>query len=135
MKSIRYILIAFTIFSSHISFAQKKSTNQSIPDKVLIHQVYFWLKPGLSNEQIAKFENGVKSLLKIKTIKYGDVGKPAATALRPVIDASYSYSLTVFFDDVAGHDAYQIDPIHEQFLKECKDLWEKVQVYDSFTAK
>ncbi|MDX2188340.1 MAG: Dabb family protein [Bacteroidota bacterium] len=99
----------------------------------LVHQVYFWLKKDLTEAQIKTFESGIRSLLKVKTMKYGAIGKPGATADRPVIEKSYSYSLLTIFDDVAGHDAYQVDPIHEQFLKDCKEMWEKVIVYDSTT--
>lgn len=116
-------LPSFSVFSR----AGEKSSEK----EVLVHQVYFWLKSGLSKEDVLKFENGVKSLLKIKTIKYGKVGKPGATTQRPVIDSSYSYSLLTVFEDVKGHDQYQVDPIHEKFLKDCKELWEKVVVYDS----
>lgn len=117
-------LPAFSLFA-------KSSQDNAEAKTVLVHQVYFWLKPGLSKDDILKFEKGVKSLLKISTIKYGKVGKPDATPDRPVIDASYSYSLLTVFENVKGHDQYQIDPIHEKFLKDCKELWEKVVVYDS----
>jgi len=36
----------------------------------------------------------------------------------------------VKFDDLANHDAYQVDPIHKEFLKKCSHLWTRVQVYD-----
>ena len=96
--------------------------------------MYFWLKKDITPAQKAIFDKGVKSLITIKTVKYGDVGKPGATTDRPVIDKSYDYALLTVFEDVAGHDAYQIDPIHLQFLKDCKEFWDKVQVYDAATA-
>jgi hypothetical protein len=102
--------------------------------KVLVHQVYFWLKKDLTDAQKATFDKGLKSLLQIKTIKYGDVGKPGATTPRPVIDSSYDYALLTVFEDVKAHDSYQIDPIHEQFVKDCKEMWEKVVVYDAQSA-
>ena len=102
--------------------------------KVLVHQVYFWLKKDLTDVQRATFDKGVKSLISIKTIKYGDVGKPGATGDRPVVDKSYDYALLTVFEDVKGHDAYMVDPIHEKFLADCKELWEKVVVYDAASA-
>ena len=97
---------------------------------MLVHVVFFWLKPGLTPEQEARFKTGVNSLLSIPNLLHGHVGPPAATEKRPVIDTSYSYGLLTMFKDVAAHDAYQEDPIHLTFLESCKQYWEKVQVYD-----
>ena len=55
---------------------------------------------------------------------------PAATGDRPVIERSYTVGLTVLFKDVAAHDAYQIDPLHQAFLASCRSYWSKVQIYD-----
>jgi hypothetical protein len=59
------------------------------------------------------------------------VGAPAATPKRPVIDDSYSVSLTVICKDVAAQDAYQVDPIHLKFVDQFKTYWTRVQIYDS----
>ncbi len=96
---------------------------------MLVHAVYFWLKPDLKPEDVRKFDEGVRSLLKIPNVLHGWVGKPAETD-RPVIDRSYSYALVVAFEDMAGHDIYQVHPIHKSFL-ECSGMWTKVQIYDS----
>jgi hypothetical protein len=100
---------------------------------MFIHHVYFWLKEGLSQEEIQQFEAGVKSLLSIESVKIGDVGKPAGTD-RPVIDTSYSYSLLTIFDNEEGHDIYQPHPVHLKFIESCKHLWTKVLIYDSETV-
>jgi hypothetical protein len=98
---------------------------------VLIHSVYFWLKPALSPSDLQRFAQGLRSLAAIRSVRRSFVGTPAATEPRPVIDASWSYALTVFFDDVAGHDAYQVDPIHDRFVADCSPLWRQVRVYDA----
>lgn len=100
---------------------------------MMAHIVYFWAKPDLSATDKQKFEAGLSSLLKIKSLKNGYIGKPSATEARDVVDNSYNYSLMLFFDDVKGHDAYQIDPIHLKFVEENKQYWTKVIVYDSDT--
>jgi hypothetical protein len=99
---------------------------------MFVHHVFFWLREGLSNEEIQKVEAGIKSLLTIETVKYGDVGTPAVTD-RPVIDRSYSYSLLTVFDDKEGHDVYQPHPTHKKFIEECSPFWSKVLIYDSET--
>jgi hypothetical protein len=98
---------------------------------MLVHSVFFWLKPDLSADQRAEFERGVASLAKIAAVESCHIGTPAATPKRPTIDDSYSVALTVLLKDIAAHDAYQIDPIHLAFVGACKGYWTKVQIYDA----
>jgi hypothetical protein len=100
---------------------------------MFVHHVFFWLNEGLAADDIQKFENGVRSLLKIEVLSSGDVGIPASTD-RPVIERSYSYSLLTVFANKAAHDAYQEHPVHLKFIEECKHLWSRVLIYDSETA-
>ena len=97
---------------------------------MLVHTVFFWLKPDLTPDQVRQFEAGVRRLTAIKAVRQGFVGKPAATD-RPVIDRTYSYALTIVCDNLAAHDAYQDDPIHQKFLAECGTFWTRVQIYDA----
>lgn len=101
---------------------------------MFVHHVFFWLKEGLSEEDIQKFEEGVSSLLKIEHVKTGDVGKPASTD-RPVIERSYSYSLLLIFEDKAAHESYQPHPAHKTFVEGCSHLWDKVLIYDSESVR
>src|SRR3954466_9265209 len=96
---------------------------------MLVHAVYFWLKPDLKAEEIRKFETDAKALLKIPSVVHGWVQKPASTD-RPVIDRSYSYALVVVFKDMAGHDIYQDHPIHDVFRANSA-MWTAVKIYDS----
>jgi hypothetical protein len=98
---------------------------------MLYHCVYFWLKPGLTAAQRTDFRRGVESLATIKAVKKVSVGVPAGTAARPVIDHSFDVALIVQCQDVAAHDAYQVDPIHLAFVERFKTFWIRVQIYDS----
>jgi hypothetical protein len=98
---------------------------------MLVHTVYFWLKPELTAQQRADFRKGVESLGGIKAVDRIYVGTPAATAKRPIIDDSYAVALTVLCKDLAAHDAYQVDPIHLKFIEDFKTFWSKVQIYDA----
>ena len=51
-------------------------------------------------------------------------------AERPSVDRSYAFALQLKFDDIAAHDAYQIDPVHKAFHERCKNYWSKALVYD-----
>jgi hypothetical protein len=98
---------------------------------MLVHTVFFWLKPELTAAQRADFRRGVESLGGIKAVEKIYVGTPAKTEKRPIIDDSYSVSLTVLCKDVAAHDAYQVDPIHLLFVNSFKTFWTRVQIYDA----
>jgi len=47
------------------------------------------------------------------------------------VDTTYTFSLLIIFEDLAGHDAYQVDPIHKAFLEEFRAHFEKVVIYDA----
>jgi len=98
---------------------------------MLVHTVYFWLKPELTPGQRVEFRAGVDSLAKIKAVSASYIGVPAKTPERPIIDNSYSLALTVICKDLAGHDEYQVDPIHLRFVDSFKTFWSKVQIYDA----
>ena len=98
---------------------------------MLVHTVYFWLKPEITAAQRAEFRRGVESLGGIKAVDAIYVGTPAKTEKRPSIDDSYSVALTVLCKDIAAHDGYQVDPIHLAFINQFKTYWSRVQIYDA----
>ena len=96
---------------------------------MLVHAVYFWLKPDLAPEDVRRFEEKANALLTVPSVAHGWLGKPATTD-RPVIDRSYSYALVLVFPDMAAHDVYQDHPVHTDF-RTCSALWNTVKIYDS----
>ena len=97
---------------------------------MLVHSVYFWLKPDLTDGQREAFRAGVESLKAISCSEAVYVGTPSSTD-RPVIDRSYDIGLTVVLKDLAAHDAYQVDPIHRRFVEEFGTWWSRVVIYDA----
>ncbi|TWI84085.1 Dabb family protein [Chitinophaga japonensis] len=97
----------------------------------VVHHVFFWLKNPGSKEDRDKLVAGVKTLAKIKTVRELHVGVVASTEKREVVDNSWAVSELMFFSDLEGQAAYQTDPIHLEFIKNCEHLWEKVIVYDA----
>ncbi|MBI1374022.1 MAG: Dabb family protein [Phycisphaera sp.] len=97
---------------------------------MFVHSVHFWLKPDLSDDDKRQFLDGARSLLTCPTVKKGFLGVPADTD-RPIIERSHSYTLIAAFDDKAGHDAYQVHPIHDKFREECEKCWNRVLIFDS----
>ena len=98
--------------------------------KGIVHHVFFWLKNPSSKEDLNRLLKGLRTLEKIETVRKIHIGIPAATEKRDVVDNSFSASELLFFDDLAGQKTYQDHPIHQQFIKDCSHLWEKVIVYD-----
>ena len=111
------------------TFAASANNNMNTKN-IFVHHVYFWLKNADNKDDLKKLIEGLTKLSKVKTIKTFHIGKPAGTS-RNVIDASYSVSWLLFFDNKEDQDSYQTDPIHLKFVEECSPLWNKVIVYDS----
>ena len=96
----------------------------------VVHHVFFWLKNPKSKQDLDRLLTGLRTLGGIETVRAIHIGVRVDTEQRGVVDASYSASEILFFDDVAGQNAYQVHPIHQQFVKDCEQLWERVVVYD-----
>ena len=91
------------------------------------HNVYFWLDPALTDEQKTSFEEGLKALFTIDVVARGVFGKAAATPERPTFD----YALVLEFDSVEQHDAYQIHPDHDVFVKQFSATFKEVRIFDT----
>jgi hypothetical protein len=117
-----------TIFGTGLIVAPSDITKKK---KMLLHHVFFWLKNPTSKTDRDQLISGLQTLKKIKTVRKIHIGVPAATEDRAVVVSSYSVSELLFFDGVEEQKDYQDDPIHQQFIKDCGHLWEKVVVYDS----
>ena len=98
---------------------------------MLVHTVFFYLKPEVTEVQRADFFIGVQILAQIPGVQAAYFGRPAGVPDRPVIEKGYAVALTALFVDVAAHNAYQVHPTHLAFIERYRDLWAKVQVFDS----
>ena len=127
-------LAAGTALAGLFPIAKKANAGEVKLNGALIHHVYFWLKEPDNKSHKKQLIEALNELLKVKTIKLSHIGFPAGTESRDVVDHSYSVSYMVMFDNQAGQDAYQIDPIHTKFVEENQHLWKKVVVYDSVDA-
>ena len=96
----------------------------------LVHQVYFWLQPDLSEAEKEGFVAGMRSLAGAPTVLDVQVGTAAGTPEREVTDNSFDYFLTLHFEDVAGHDAYQVSAVHDAFVAAHGAKFREVRVFD-----
>ncbi len=112
------------------NYAQTKDTMKTF-DSAFAHTVYFWFKNPDNSSDRAKFETSLKIFLNnSKYAKTNFIGTPP-TSTRDVVDGSFTYSLIVTFESAEAQEGYQKEEAHLIFIEECKDLWEKVIVYDS----
>ena len=97
---------------------------------MLSHHVLFWLKETTTEVQKKAFRASLETLKGVTSVRSFHVGVPS-TISRAVVDTTYTFSLLLSFDDLAGHDEYQVDPLHKAFLDEFRETFEKVVIYDA----
>ncbi|WP_443939017.1 Dabb family protein [Pedobacter sp. MW01-1-1] len=97
---------------------------------MISHHVLFWLKADTTEEQKAAFRMSLETLENIEVVKNFHIGTPAPIE-RAVVDTTYTFSLILFFEDLAAHDVYQVHPLHKAFLDEFRAFFEKVIIYDA----
>ena len=100
----------------------------------LVHHVLFWLKNPGSVADRDRLVAGLKTLRGIDVIRGLQIGVPAPTEQRDVVDASFAVSELMFFDNAADQKVYQDHPLHQAFIAACSHLWDKVIVYDVIDA-
>jgi stress responsive alpha/beta barrel protein len=101
---------------------------------MFVHAVYIWLKPGTTAAAREQLGSDCHQYLdKVPNVRHLWVGKPAMTP-RSVVDNTYDVGLMVVLEDVAGHDAYQIHPLHLEFVARNGPIFGRVQIYDFQSA-
>lgn len=104
-------------------------------DSSFVHTVYFWFKNPQSETDKITFETSLKKFLNAsKYAKTKFIGQ-APIATRDVVDCSFTYSLILSFASADDQKKYQTESAHDVFVAECKDLWDRVLVYDSVTIE
>lgn len=99
---------------------------------MILHTVHFWLNKEVSEDQKREFIEGIRTFaLAVDEIKSFEIGVPAGTPEREVVDNSFQVSLFVHFGNVEDHNIYQSHPAHDVFVNRFNDLWAKVVVRDS----
>ena len=96
----------------------------------IIHHVFFWLNNPDSESDKQQLIEGLNTLGSIDEVKVLLVGTPASTIEREVVDNSFDVSELMIFESVEAQDAYQVHPIHTEFVENYSHLWERVVVYD-----
>lgn len=108
-----------------------KTTTTMENKEVIAHYVLFWLKEGLSEQEISDFTGFFEELKTIPGIKSLHYGKAASTHPRDVVDNSFTYNLLVYFDTMDEINTYETHPIHLAAIEKYSKFWTKVVVHDS----
>lgn len=94
------------------------------------HVVIFWTKAGIpdaADRLLAGMEQYLRPIPGVLSFHAGRM----APSHRPVVDQSYQVALNLIFPDKAAQDAYQVHPLHLEFVEKVfKPLCERVVVYD-----
>jgi hypothetical protein len=98
---------------------------------MLAHNVFFTLHDASDAAQ-AKLVQACKTYLSNHpgTVFFACGGR-ALELQRPVNDRDFDVGLHIVFRTKADQDAYQLAPLHDQFIAENKDNWKTVRVFDS----
>nr|WP_299383020.1 Dabb family protein [Allomuricauda sp.] len=116
------------------TYSQTNDTMKTF-DPAFAHTVYFWFKEPNNSADHDLFEASLKKFLdRSQYAKTNFIGTPPV-ATREVVDGSFTYSLIVTFESAEAQEGYQKEQPHLDFIEECKHLWEKVIVYDSYGLK
>ncbi|MCG8311298.1 MAG: Dabb family protein [Cytophagales bacterium] len=134
IKSTSLLVAAAGTFGYHVAYTKNNMySNKSVNKKgMLQHNVYFWFKEGVSEKDKKGFENGLKKFLgAVKEVQEYEIGIPAGTPDREVVDKSFGYSIFVRFKNVDDHNVYQKHTAHDEFINNFSGLWARVLVMDS----
>lgn len=104
-------------------------------EALLAHNVYFTLTDSSTAARNRLLETCKKYLSTHPGTVFFAVGTRATELSRPVNDLEFDIGLHIIFQNQAAHDAYQVAPLHEQFVEENKGNWKRVRVFDSLVER
>jgi hypothetical protein len=134
IKSTSLLVASAGLMGYHLAHSESRiiSTNKKKGKAMLQHNVYFWLKDEVSVTEREGFAKGIKDFVSaVKEVHKAEIGVPAKTEARDVVDHSFGYSLFTWFKTMEDHNIYQTHPAHKKFIDDFSGLWAKVQVFDS----
>ncbi len=97
---------------------------------MLSHVVIFWTKPEIPHAADALIAGAEQYLRPIPLARSFHVGRMVPSE-RPVVDQSYQVALHLLFDDKAAEAAYQVHPLHLDFVEKVfKPNCQRATIYD-----
>lgn len=111
-----------------------KASAASPGDKMVSHDVFFTLKEKTPENKAKLVALAKKYLTGHDGEVFFSAGVLAEDFKREVNDQEFDVALHITFTDKAACDKYATAPRHLEFIKEGKDLWAKVRVFDSYVG-
>ena len=94
------------------------------------HVVIFWTRPEIADAPQQLIAGAEQYLRPIEGVLSYHIGKMSPSE-RAVVDQSYQVALNLVFPNKAAEQAYQIHPLHLEFVEKVfKPLCQKAVVYD-----
>jgi hypothetical protein len=133
MRKYLVFVLFFVALAAIFHSAQAEAPKET--RKMLCHDVYFSLK----DNSLPARQKLIAACKKYLTNHPGavrfSVGPLAEEMKRDVNDRDFDVALHLVFKDKAAHDQYSESERHQQFIKENKDNWKKVRVFDSYVEE
>jgi hypothetical protein len=106
------------------------STHYSTKPAMFSHVVIFWTKPEIANaadELVAGAEKYLRPIAGLKSFHVGRMVK----SHRDVVDQSYQVALNLQFENKQAEEAYQVHPLHLEFVEKAfKPNCSRAVIYD-----
>jgi len=99
--------------------------------KALLHNVFFTLKDSSPVMKQKLVDDCYAYLSSVSGALSFSAGTRAEHHTRDVNDTQFHVALTILFDSVASHDAYQEWGRHKEFITANNNNWSQVRVFDS----
>ncbi|HZU39053.1 MAG TPA: Dabb family protein [Gemmataceae bacterium] len=123
------LLLALTGIHVVQSAEEKRVSDESGP--MISHDVYFTLKQNSPESRKKLVDACTKYLTHHPGATFFAAGSRDPAFNRDVNVKDWDVGLHVVFKNKAAHDKYQSSERHQQFIKENRENWQKVQVFDT----
>jgi hypothetical protein len=125
------LLLSLNAYRASADKEEKKDKDK----KMLVHNVFFTLKEHTPEAREKLVEACKKHLTKHEGEVFFSAGPRCEDLKREVNDLDFDVALTIVFESQSAHDKYQDHKRHLEFIKENKDSWKKVRVFDNYATK
>ena len=96
-----------------------------------VHCVFFTCKPGTPAADIdAQVADGQELLARVPTVRLLRTGRRDPEMIRQVSITDFDIGLVVMCDDKAGYQVYADHPLHMEYIKRNREIWDRVRVCD-----
>jgi hypothetical protein len=131
----RYLVFALVVVALAAIFGSVQAAAPKEAQHMLSHDVYFSLKDNSPQAKQKLIAACKKYLTNHSGAVHFAVGALAEEMKREVNDRDFDVALHVVFKSKAAHDQYAESERHQAFIKETKDNWTKVRVFDSYVEE